>query len=216
MTSFTPFPIPDGRVDLHGRTYMSDARGNLRPVEMIKPMHLLQDEVVRKQFGFALALAEQISRFKGHVFTDLGEFDALMAQEYGLTKGGPKGNRTYSTVDGLMKVEIRIQDRIAFGPEMQIAKALFDECLNEWAADTRAELRSLVTNAFDTDKEGNINRSNVFVLLNTASEDPRWSRGQAAIRDAMHVIGSKSYIRFQMRDHFEAGWTSVTIDLANA
>ncbi|WP_121064692.1 DUF3164 family protein [Chachezhania antarctica] len=215
-TQFTPAPIPDGIVEVNGHKYMADAKGRLTARELIKPQHLLQDELVRKVFGFAIALAEQLSRFKGHAYEDLGDFDAMLAQEYGLTKGGAKGNRTYTSFDGLMKIEVRVQDRIEFGPEMQIAKGLFDECLNEWSADTRAEMRSIVTNAFDTDKEGKINRTNMFLLLRTESEDARWQKGQDAIRDAIHIIGSQSYLRFQFRDAQDAAWQSLTIDLAKA
>ncbi|MDO5622564.1 MAG: DUF3164 family protein [Paracoccus sp. (in: a-proteobacteria)] len=123
---------------------MQDGKGALVPVELIKPQVLLEDETVRKIIGFGLALSEQIARFKAHTFTDLGDFDALLAQQYQATKGGAKGNRTYQTHDALMKVEIRIADLIDFGPELQIAKALVDECLNEWAADARAEIRAVV------------------------------------------------------------------------
>lgn len=215
-TSFTPFPVSDGIVEVNGQKYMADGKGRLTALELIKPQHKLQDELLRQEFGFALALVDQISRFKGHVYENLAEFDALLAQEYNVTKGGAKGNRTYTSFDGLMKIEVRIQDQMALGPEMQFAKALFDECLNEWASDTRAELRSIVTNAFDTDKEGQINRANLFLLLQTESADERWSKGQQAIRDAIHIIGSKSYLRFQHRDAFDAAWKSLTIDLANA
>lgn len=215
-TEFQPAAMPDGIIEANGHRYMGDGKGGLRAIENVAPMKLLQDEMVRREFGFARALAEQIGRFKGHVYENLGSFDALMAQEYGLKIGGPKGNRTYSTVDGLYRVEVRIQDRLAFGPELQIAKALFDECLNERAADADPLIRSIVTNAFDTDKEGKINRGNVFILLNTKDGDPRWVRGQEAIRDAMHVIGSKSYLRFSFREAYDASWQTLTIDLASA
>lgn len=215
-TSFIPFPVATGIVAVNGQEYMADAKGRLTAVELIKPQHKLQDELVRAEFGWALGLADQIRRFKGRAYAKLAEFDALLAQEYNVQKGGAKGNRTYTSFDGLMKIEVRIQDQMSFGPEMQFAKTLFDECLNEWASDTRAELRSIVTNAFDTEKEGQINRANLFLLLQTQSEDARWAKGQQAIRDAIHIIGSKSYLRFQFRDSFDAAWQSVTIDLANA
>lgn len=216
QTSFEPHPVPSGIIEANGNRYMADGKGGLRALENIPPMKKLQDEQVRKVFGFAFALAAQIARFKGHVYEDLGALDALMMQEYGLTVGGPKGNRTYASFDGLMKIEVRIQDRIAYGPEMQIAKALFDEVLNSRAASADPLIRSIVTNAFDTDREGQINRANVFVLLATKDDDPRWVSGQEAIRDAMHVIGSKSYLRFQHRDAFDAPWQTLTIDLASA
>lgn len=107
MTKFEPAPIPDGRIDIDGKPYMRDARGALMPVELIKPQHLLEDETVRKVAGFWIALSEQVARFKGHAFVDLAEFDAILEQEYGLKKGGKKGNRTYLTHDGLIKIEVR-------------------------------------------------------------------------------------------------------------
>ena len=215
-TNFAPHPVPTGIVDVGGKPYMADAKGSLTPVELIKPQHRLEDELVRKVMGFALALSGQISRFRGHTFTDLGEFDALLAQEYRLTKGGPKGNRTYSTFDGLFAIEVRVQDQIDFGPELQIAKGLVDECLNEWAADSRPEIRAIVTRAFNTDKEGRINRAEIFMLLRLEIEDERWQQAMRAVRDAMRIVGSKSYLRFKMREAFDAAWVNVTIDLASA
>lgn len=216
MTEFTPHPIPDGIVQVGDKRYMPDAKGGLVPVELIRPQVQLEDETVRRIMGFALALSDQISRFKGHTVSDLGEFDALLAQEYDLRKGGPKGNRSYKTHDGLFEVEVRVQDQIEFGPELQIAKTLVDECLNEWAENARAEIRAIVTRAFNTDKEGQINRSEIFMLLRLDIDDPRWKRAMQAIRDAMRITGSKSYIRFWMRDSHDAPRRAVTIDLASA
>ncbi len=215
-TQFTPHPIPDGIVEMDGNAYMRDGTGDLRAVENISPAKKLRDEMVRREFGFGLALHYQVARFKGHLMTNLGNFDALMEQEYGLSVGGKKGNRTYSTHDALFRIVVRMHDQIAYGPELQAAKALFDECLNEWSADTRPTLRSIVTNAFDTNKEGQINRQNIHTLLNAEDDDARWQRGQQAIRDAMYVIGASEYVRFEMRDHCRAKWQSVTISLASA
>ena len=215
-TQFVPHPMPDGIIGVEGKPYMADGTGALRAVESIPPLKKLRDETVRKEFGYALALAHQISRFKGHVMTNLGNFDALVDQEFGVKTRGPKGNGIYTSFDGLWRIEIRMQNRVAYGPELQAAKALFDACLTEWAADTRPSLRSIVTNAFDTDKEGQINRTNIHTLLNTEDDDPRWKRGQDAIREAMYVIGSKEYVRFYMRASQRDGWDPVTINLANA
>ncbi|MBC9246719.1 DUF3164 family protein [Paracoccus sp. 11-3] len=216
MSEFIPHPLPDGVTEIGGKRYMADAKGSLVPVELIKPQVMLEDETVRKVLGFALALSEQISRFKGHTVADLGEFDALLSQEYDLRKGGPKGNRSYKTHDGLYEIEVRVQDQVEFGPELQIAKALVDECLNEWAEDARPEIRAIVTRAFNTDKEGKINRSEIFMLLRLEISDERWQQAMKAVRDAMRVTGSKSYIRFWKKEGPEARRESITIDMANA
>ncbi|MEO1950698.1 DUF3164 family protein [Thioclava sp.] len=216
MSDFTPSDMPSGITELNGKPYMFDAKGGLKPVDLIKPADKLIDEQVRKIFGFALALSEQVARFKGHTFDDLGDLDAMLAQEYGVKLGGAKGNKTYLTHDGLFKIEIRVSDLMTFGPELQVAKTLIDECLNEWAADSRPEIRAIVTRAFNTDKEGQINRSEIFMLLRLEIEDARWQEAMRAIRDAIRVIGSKTYMRFSKREAFDAGWETITIDLAKA
>ncbi|MBP0439466.1 DUF3164 family protein [Tianweitania sediminis] len=208
---------PDAGVTVvNGKNYMPDAKGNLVPVESIKPADKLEDETVRKVMGYARELSAQITRFKQHTFNDLGAFEALLEQEYGAKKGGTKGNKTFMTFDGLMKVQVQVQDHIDFGPQLQVAKALIDECLTEWSADSRAEIRTLVTRAFNTDKAGQINRSEIFMLLRMEIEDERWKRAMEAIRDAMRVVGSKTYVRCYQRRSIEDGWQAVTIDLAKA
>lgn len=204
----------DGVIVINGREYMPDAKGSLIPLNLVKPQHKLEDETVRKVIAFAHDLNAQIRRFRDHTMVDLGTFDALLQQEYGAKIGGAKGNRTYQTVDGLMKVQVQVADLVDFGPELQIAKKLVDECLNEWSADSRPEIQALVTDAFDTDKEGKINRSKIFMLLRHSIEDERWQRAMDAIRDAMRVTGSKEYVRFYTRQKPEDGWQAITIDLA--
>lgn len=215
-SQFTPYPVADGIVYVEGKPYMPDGTGRLTALESIPPMKKLRDEMVRREFGFGLALSAQIVRFKAHLMANLDDFDGLVLQEFNVRIGGKKGNRTYTSFDGLLKIEVRMQDRIAYGPEMQAAKALFDECLNEWAKDSRPEMRSIVTNAFETDKEGQINRSNIHALLRTESEDPRWTRGQDAIQEAVYVIAAKEYVRLSTRPSQKEKWAAVPINLAAA
>ena len=202
---------------VNGKQYMADARGALVPVETIKPADRLEDEQVRKIMGFARSLSDQIGRFRGHTMTDLCELDALLEQEYGATpRGGRKGNRTYQSFDGLKKVQVQVSEFVDFGPQLQVAKKLIDECLNEWAEESRPEIRAIITRAFNTDKEGQVNRAEIFMLLRLDIEDPRWLDAMRAIRDAMRVTGSKEYVRFYERNAVTDPWRAVTIDLAKA
>jgi len=205
-----------GVIDVGGRNYMQDAKGKLVPVELVKAADKLQDETVRTILGYAEELSAQIGRFKQHTFDDLSAFEAVLAQEYGATRGGTKGNKTFMTFDGLMKVTVQVADFIDFGPELQQAKALVDECLNEWSADSRPEIRAIITRAFNTDREGKINRAEIFMLLRLDIDDDRWLRAMQAIRDAMRIVGSKTYVRCHRRPSIEAAWEAVTIHLAKA
>lgn len=214
ISQFEPAPIPDGRVVANGNIYMTDAKGGLVPVDLVKAQDQLQDETVRKIIGYALALSAQMARFKEHVFDDIGDFEAILEQEYGSTIGGSKGNKTLLSFDGLFKVQVAVADKFDFGPELQVAKGILDECMNEWSADAPAELRAIVTNAFNTDKEGQINRAEIFKLLRLEILDTRWQRAMKAIRDAMRVVGTATYVRCYQRPTQDAKWQHITIDLA--
>lgn len=208
--------VPDGIVDVGGKKYMADAKGALVPLALVKPVDKLTDEAVRKMIGFARELSAQIGRFRGHCFDDVGSLQALIAQEYGATIGGAKGNITLSSMDGTLKVQVQVADLIEFGPELQAAKKLVDECLSEWAEGSRDEIRAIVNRAFQVDKEGVVNRAELFMLLRVAIEDARWQRAMDAIRDSIRVIGSKTYFRFYEREAADAPWRSISIDLARA
>ncbi|SOC41616.1 uncharacterized protein DUF3164 [Rhizobium subbaraonis] len=201
---------------VNGREFMTNSKGDLVAASNVKPEDKLQDEMVRKQIKFALALNAQITRFRDHCMADIGAFDDLLAQEYGARIGGKKGNKTYQTFDGLMKVQVQVADLIDFGPQLQIAKSLIDECLNEWSTDSRPEIQTIVTRAFNTDKESQVNKSELFMLLRLEIDDPRWGRAMDAIRDSIRVTGSKEYLRFYHRLSIETPWTAITIDLAKA
>lgn len=214
MSDFTPHPIPDGIVEQSGKLYREDAKGHLVPLDMVKPQDELQDETVRTIMGYAIALSAQMARFKAHTFDDIGALEAILAQEYEVALGGRKGNMTLMSYDGLMKVQVQVADRVDFGPELQIAKTLIDECLNEWAADARPEIRAIVTRAFNTDREGQVNRAELFMLKRLRIDEPRWQRAMGAIDDAMRVVGTKTYVRCYRRDRRDGPWQPVTLDMA--
>jgi len=209
---------PDGaRIVIEGEIYMRDAQGRLTPENLVRPQDQLQDELVRKIIGHAEELSDQIARFRGHCFDDIGGFDALLEAEYGgHARRSVKGNRTYLSYDGCLKVQVQISERIDFGPELQVARDLVEACLGEWAADSRAEIRAIVSHAFAVDKEGEISRAGIYSLLRLDIEDDRWRQAMAAIRDAMRVVGSKTYIRCYRREAPDGAWQPITIDLAKA
>ncbi|WP_312861586.1 DUF3164 family protein [Segnochrobactrum spirostomi] len=206
----------DGVIEVGTERYMRDTRGALVPINLVRPIDKLTDETVRRMIGFARDLSAQIARFRGHCYDDIGSLQALIAQEYGARVGGPKGNVQLTTYDGTLRVSQQVADLIEFGPELQSAKVLVDACLSEWSAEARDEIRAIVARAFNVDREGRINRAELFMLLRVEIEDARWKRAMDAIRDSIRVIGSKTYVRFYERASADDRWSAISIDLATA
>jgi hypothetical protein len=205
-----------GVIVVGGKKFMRDAKARLVPLEMVKPVDLLVDQTVRKMMAYADELSAVVARFKGHSFDDVGALEALISEKYEAKLGGAKGNITITTVDGCMRVQVQVQDQIEFGPELQAAKALVDECISEWSEGARSEIRALVLDAFQVDKAGLINRGKLFQLRRINIRDDAWLRAMEALSDSIRVIGSKTYMRFYRRENPQAAWKAVTIDMAAA
>jgi hypothetical protein len=103
-----------------------------------------------------------------------------------------------------------------FGPSLQTAKTLIDECINEWSADSNGPIRMLVNRAFQVDQAGRINRNAILSLRNVEIDDDRWRHAMDAITASIRVIGTKTYFRFARRDDVDGAWENITIDLAAA
>jgi len=209
-------PGEPGVITIAGKPMMEDAKGRFVPLANVKPADKLTDQTVRKIVDFARDLSAQIARFKGHCYDDIGSLQALIAEQYGASIGGAKGNISLTTFDGRLKVTLQVADQLAFGPELQAAKQLVDACLTDWSGGSRDELVTVVNRAFQVDREGKINRAEIFMLLRAQIEDPRWQAAMDAVRDSIRIIGSKTYIRFYERDAADGAWRPITIDLAAA
>ncbi|WP_317993201.1 DUF3164 family protein [Bartonella gliris] len=198
-------------------------RFNNDPSTDLDDLDHLDDETVCKIMGFAKELSSKIAYFNRHTIGDLIDFDILLAQKYGAWWRGKKGNCTYTSFDGLQRIEMRLEKHVDLGLGLRFARILLEECLNEWGAgeclnnwgaDARPEIRAIITRAFNTDKEGKVNRGEIFMLLRLDIDDPRWNEAMRAIREAIRVTTSKEYVRFYERDSLESAWRAVTIDLA--
>lgn len=198
--------------DLDG---MHDAKGRWVPAKLIKPIDRQRHETVSQLATKAIALKAQMVTFKGEAIGDLHAFLELAAEQYGVKKGGAKGNLTLASYDGRFKVQIQVQDRLAFGESLQVAKVLVDECIAEWAQGADDKIRALVGHAFQTDKQGKVSTERVLSLRSLAIDDPKWTQAMVAIADSIQVASSATYLRFYERvgedgDKYEP----ITLDLA--
>jgi hypothetical protein len=216
MTLYPPVPVPDGRILIDGQEHILGPKGEKLPMGAVKPQHVMEDQFVRDEVGHAIALSEQMSRFLAHFFANFGAYQELLAAQYDAKVGGPKGNVTLRTYDGKFAIRVQVADQISFGPELQVAKGLVDECLTDWTATAGDELKAIVGKAFSVDKAGQINRAALYSLLRLEFSDVRWKRAMEAIRDSMRVDGTKTYVRFFRYDGPDGREEPITIDLARA
>lgn len=180
--------------------YMKDRKGRLVPISQISDYDLAMDSFVREQVAAAKAKNAELSEFKDRAFNECYAWLDLVAEKFGRTRGGAKGNVTFPTFDGSQQITIRVQETLTFGPELQIAKELFDECVTDWSKGANANLQSIVTDAFQVDKEGQLNTGRILSLRRVKIQDERWIKAMDAISESLQVAMSKTYINFREKD----------------
>ncbi len=200
--------IPEG--------YMQDAKGALVPVDTIKPEHLAEDQLVKDLIVKAEQVSKVLTDYRAHALEEVAAFRELIAEKYNAKKGGAKGNITLNTFDGTLQVQVSIGEAINFGPELEAAKQLIDECVLRWSETSGPEVKALIQHAFQTNKQGKIDTGRVLGLRRLEISDPAWLSAMDAISDAVRVTGSKTYVRVYRRDPKTESKTAIPLDLANA
>ena len=194
--------------------FKQDAKGRLIPETHIKPIELERDDLTQALIEDAKTLQAKMQAFKRQAFNDVTAFVQLSAEQYDIKIGGNKGNITLLSFDGKYKVVRQIQDSIRFDERLSAAKALIDECIQSWSEGSSDNIKILVNDAFQVDKEGKISVSRVLGLRRHAIEDARWQKAMQAISDSIIVTDSKNYIRFYERDS-EGKYQAISLDFAN-
>ena len=193
--------------------YRQDARGNLVSVDNIKPIDLARDDFIREAFAKVLPLREQMKELKAQQMADANAFVDLSVEQYG-AKRSVKGNITLTSFDGKLRIAIAQADVLHFDERLQAAKALIDECLNEWTQDSRAELKTFVLQAFDVSQEGKINVRKVLDLRKLDIADEKWQRAMKAIADSLHTQATREYIRYYLRNEETGEYEHLALDFA--
>ncbi len=202
-------------VDIHGAPHLKDAKGNWVPLANIRAADLLMDEMVRKMAGYGEDLSAELARFLAHCEADIAAFDALVAQEFNVEpESVGKGNRTFTSYDGCLRVQVSVSDRIVLGPELQAAKAVLDALITERGEGADPFLLSLVKRAFRVDQEGKVDVRAILALRRQEVDDPRWPDFTRAIDQSIRVVGSKRYLRIHRRDNPDGQWRMIPLDLA--
>lgn len=200
-------PVKDG--------FMIDAEGRHCPVDTIKPEHILEDTLVRELVAEAEKVSALLTALRGTVKSSVTAYLELVGERYGVTKGGPKGNLTLKSFDGLLQLKVAIGDFIDFGPELQIAKGLLDQYLDRISAGADSDLRRIVMETFNVNQEGKIDKDRILSLRRIAIEDDLWSSAMTAISDSVRVTRTKEYFRLYRKAERGQNFEQIPLNLAS-
>jgi len=198
--------IPDG--------YMQDQQGKLVPVEMVKPIDIERNDMVLQLVDQAKTKSVELAAFKENAMSAIEKFVNLSGRKYKVKMGGNKGNVTLMSYDGRFKIQRAIGEHLVFDERLQVAKELIDQCLNEWSEGSRPEIKVLINDAFQVDKQGKVSTARIFGLQRLDIKDRKWKKAMKAISDSVQVAGSKSYVRIYERVGDTDEYKPIPLDVA--
>jgi len=194
--------------------YLTNQQGHLVPFNLVPELDKDREELINDIFAEAIEIRDQMLTFKQSAMGDVHAFVELAAEKYNAKLGGKKGNISLLNFDGTRKIQIQVADHLHFDERLLAAKALVDECIHEWTADSNDNIKALIEHAFQTDKEGNLNTGRVLGLMRLAITDEKWIQAMAALKDSMQIISSTSYIRLYQRESANAKFQAISLDMA--
>lgn len=184
---------------MEASTMMKDAQGRMVPLELVKPADQQRDKLVRELFEEYAHIQVACQMFREKADADIDSHLELVAEQYGVKRGGQQGNLVLTSYDGELRIIRAVDKVIAFTDEIHSAKALIYECVHEWTDGARAELRVIVDAAFRQDKQGHLSVDKIMGLLRLDIKDDRWLRAMQAIKDSVKVQSTRTYLRFYRR-----------------
>jgi hypothetical protein len=184
--------------------------------DLVRPNEQIRDELVEKLCEQAKELSKTLAEFKGQAGDDIESYFNLLLQNYGLNekKRSKKGNMTLENFSGTAKVQVAIGETLSFDEKLNIAKMKIDEYLTDITKDSDPVIKTLVTKAFEVDKQGKIDAKKIFALKSYEIADPRWREAMEIIDESKKVSHVKPYIRFYTRESIEKEWKIIPLDIA--
>ena len=194
---------------------MMNSRGDLVREDRVKEIDKLKDATVREIVEQAKKLNRELAALKKKALDDVADIIDIAADKYDVVVGGEKGNVTINSYDGRYRVQRVFSDRIGFGVELEAAKKLFSEYLDQATESVTHDAKVLINGAFRASRNGQLRTAELLRLLTYDIKDPRWVKACEALKDSIFIEGNTVYIRIYERVNESDQYMAIPLDIAS-
>lgn len=175
--------------------------GSIIPFEKLEPAKQVEHELVTMLGKEAELISAGLAEFKHRAISELIAARVMMMEDHGVKKGGADGNLTLRSACGTFMVKMSVSKHITFGPELEAARELIFEFLEDELKKGGSEvIHEIVKKVFDISGRGRIDTSGILGLREHRFEDERWERAMKAIEAAICRDSSTTYVNFYRVD----------------
>ena len=191
---------------------IQDENGQTYPVNVldrdIVERHFIVEDIMQK----VIEKEKELLELKAWAFETIESYLQTIAGKY---KTNWQGNASLMNFPKTMQVTFKKNKLLAFDERLNIAKQKIDECLNRWSDNAQPELKILVTKAFDVDKEGNVDVTQILSLKQFKFKDKTWQEAMDIIDMALTVKKTKEYLNFAVRSDPKKEFRTVILNFAS-
>lgn len=199
--------------EIDGITYYKDSKGAWVPSEQVKDTDKLRDQMVNTIADKLMELRTHMIRVKADILEDIAAFMETMADEYGVKLGGLKGNLSFSSYDGNIKLQYYCNDYLTFNEGIHVAKSLIDEYLADATKDASPAIRQIVQAAFNM-RQGRMDVKAILKLRDIKENDPRWVKAMQIIDESKQWNSGRRSLRFYVKNKSTNGMDLVPLDFS--
>jgi len=194
--------------------YWTNSLGHLVHQDQMHGLDILRDDTVSRIIHQAHQVQDQMRQFKTQALDDIISFCHISAEQYNWQWGGKKGNLQLMSFDAKYKVQLAVSDTLDFDERIHVAKGLIDECITEWAENSRSEIKTLIDHAFQVDKLGKINTGRIFGLMRVKIGHHKWLQAMDALKDSIQITATSQYLRLYERQGNTGKYKQIPMDIA--
>lgn len=195
--------------------------GEAVPPKYVPPQDKLRDKLVEKYFAKAVKANEQLAALKRDAHEAIDAYLTTLFEKYD-AKPNERGNYTLTGFSGDKQVIVKIQRYLEFDEQIEVAKQLVDQCLEEWSnaadADNDAlhNLSVIANDAFRVRGKQGLDVKSILRLRTYKIKDKtgRWQRAMDLIGESLYVGRSRAYLQFKHRPTLNDDWQAVPLDIA--
>ena len=171
--------------------------GSFIPYENLEPATQLEHDFVTQFCELALEKSRDLALFKQDGIAQMVATRQMLLEDHGVKKGGREGNLTLRSVCGRWMVRLTVSKHVSFGKELEAAKGLIDEIVEDELAKGASDFTAAVVHrVFSPNARGRIDTQGILNLREIECDDPRWRVAMDAIQKAVIRDSSSTYITF--------------------
>lgn len=184
-------------VKRNNKIHWIDSAGLEVPVDYIAPQDKKRDALVEKLVERSKKINAYLAKEKAAMEREISRYLDTIAEAKGTSW---EGGTTLYNFDMSQAIVVKIHKRFTFDENLNLAKALIDQCIKSWSPGANDKIIALVNRAFKVDAKGDINAREIISLRQLQFPDPTWQEAMDLIAQSMKVIETKTYYNFQEAD----------------